>query len=66
VAPTGPIRDALDYRTRFADGRIGSDPSLATPDKGARLITDAAAALVREFAEFSSESFVVTSAERGA
>lgn len=59
VAPTGPIRDALDYRARFADGRIGSDPSLATPEKGARLIADSAAALLREFAEFSAEGFAV-------
>jgi creatinine amidohydrolase len=59
IAPTGPIRDALDYRSRFADGRIGSDPSLATPEKGARLIADASAALVREFAAFSSEPFQV-------
>ena len=41
IAPTGPIRDALDYRARFPDGRIGSDPLLASPEKGARLIASA-------------------------
>lgn len=35
-APTGPIRDARDYRERFPDGRIGSDPSLASVEHGRR------------------------------
>jgi creatinine amidohydrolase/Fe(II)-dependent formamide hydrolase-like protein len=59
VAPTGPIRDALDYRGRFPDGRIGSDPLLASPEKGARLIASSAAALIQDLAEFSNEPFVV-------
>jgi creatinine amidohydrolase len=58
VAPTGPIRDALDFRARFADGRMGSDPLQAAPEKGARLITLAAAGLLREFAEFTEEPFL--------
>jgi len=36
-APFGAIRDALDYRETFADGRIGSDPSLASVEHGRRL-----------------------------
>ncbi len=36
-APRGPIRDADDYRKRFADGRIGSEPQLASAEHGARL-----------------------------
>ena len=36
-APKGPIRDAADYRARFADGRIGSEPQLASVAHGARL-----------------------------
>jgi creatinine amidohydrolase/Fe(II)-dependent formamide hydrolase-like protein len=59
IASTGPIRDALDYRARFPDGRIGSDPLLASPEKGAKLITAAAAALIQELAEFSNEPFLV-------
>ncbi len=36
-APSGPIRDASDYRQHFPDGRIGSDPSLASRAHGQRL-----------------------------
>lgn len=37
IAPKGPIRDAADYRRRFPDGRIGSDPSLSTVAHGQRI-----------------------------
>jgi len=60
IAPTGPIRDAFDFRGRFPDGRMGSNPSLASPEKGARLIDAAATALQRDFAEFNQEPFVVS------
>lgn len=33
-APFGEIRDCFDYRQRFADGRIGSRPQMATLDHG--------------------------------
>lgn len=55
IAPNGPIRDALDYRARFPDGRIGSDPAQASPEKGREIIDLAAAALIRDVAEFSAE-----------
>ncbi|MDB6010881.1 MAG: Creatininase [Gammaproteobacteria bacterium] len=55
IAPTGPIRDALDFRTRFPDGRIGSNPLLANGEAGAALIDAAARALVADVAAFTNE-----------
>lgn len=55
IAPTGPINDAEDYRRRFPDGRIGSDPSLARPEHGARFIETAARAVAEDFARFVKE-----------
>jgi len=56
IAPTGPIRDALDFRARFPDGRMGSNPGLATPEKGGELVRLAAQGLVRELAAFANEN----------
>ena len=53
IAPTGPIRDAQDYRARFPDGRIGSDPAQATPEKGGRIVALAAEALRAELGAFA-------------
>jgi creatinine amidohydrolase len=55
IAPTGPIRDALDFRARFPDGRMGSDPGLATPEKGRALVELAARSLASELEGFGSE-----------
>lgn len=54
VAPMGPISDALDYRSRFPDGRIGSDPSQATVEAGNEIIRVAADALRRDFRAFAN------------
>ncbi|HEX6979331.1 MAG TPA: creatininase family protein [Alphaproteobacteria bacterium] len=47
VAPRGTFADAEDYRRNFPDGRIGSNPGLASIEAGKRLY-DAA---VKELAE---------------
>ncbi|MCC7273198.1 MAG: creatininase family protein [Alphaproteobacteria bacterium] len=52
IAPNGPILDADDYRRRFPDGRIGSDPSQATAEKGEKIIAAASKALVGDFERF--------------
>jgi creatinine amidohydrolase len=55
VAPTGPIREALDFRARFPDGRMGSDPGQATPEKGGELVALAVQGLIAEVGEFSRD-----------
>lgn len=56
IAPNGPIRDALDYRARFPDGRIGSDPAQASPEKGRTIIDAAVPVLLRDVADFAGEA----------
>ena len=54
VAPVGAIRDAADYRRQFADGRIGSDPSLASVEHGERLYHAAVADVGEDLRRFGS------------
>jgi len=54
LAPTGSIRDADDYRAQFADGRIGSNPALATVAAGARLFEACVTDVVEDYREFLS------------
>lgn len=53
IAPNGPIRGAEDYRRRFPDGRIGSNPALATPEDGAKIVARAAEAFRADFDRFA-------------
>ncbi|CAA7611818.1 creatininase family protein [Magnetospirillum sp. UT-4] len=53
IAARAPFHSAADFRARFPDGRIGSDPSLAKPEHGARLL----AAAVDEIAEIGRAFF---------
>ncbi|WP_414445308.1 creatininase family protein [Burkholderia sp. 22PA0106] len=55
IAPMGPIREALDFRARFPDGRMGSNPKLASQEKGGELVVHAARSLVAEVAAFAAE-----------
>jgi len=52
VAPTGEIYDALDFRNKFPDGRMGSSPQLATPEAGQQFCQLAADALLDEYNAF--------------
>lgn len=54
IAPTGPISDAQDYRARFPDGRIGSDPTQANVEAGGKLVAAAAKAVIEEFRQFAA------------
>ena len=53
IAPMGPILDAEDYRRRFPDGRIGSDPSQASIAAGEKIVAAAVKSLVEEFSSFA-------------
>jgi len=54
IAPTGPILDADDYRRRFPDGRIGSDPAQANVEAGEKIIAAAVKAVIAEFRTFAA------------
>ena len=47
--------DCADYRRRFPDGRIGSDPSLSSPEHGARIYTAAVADMVEVYQAFMAD-----------
>ena len=56
TAPRGPIYDAEDYRRRFPDGRIGSDPSLATAEIGQELYEAAVEEISIQYRDFLAEA----------
>jgi len=49
IAPNGTFADAEDYRRTFPDGRIGSDPSQATPEHGKRFYDTAVEEVARDY-----------------
>ncbi len=55
-APKGTFYDAEDYRRRFPDGRIGSDPSLATAKIGKELYDAAVGDIATKYQDFLADS----------
>ncbi len=53
VAPSGfPIYGAADFRAHYPDGRMGSNPALATPEHGHRLYEAAVKELSSDYLKF--------------
>ncbi len=55
LPPSGPIYDAADFRARYSDGRMGSDPSMATVEHGKQILTEAAKDVVKSYQRFISK-----------
>jgi creatinine amidohydrolase len=55
VAAKGGFTDAEDYRRNFPDGRIGSNPALATPEAGKRLYDAAVAAVAEDYVKWVAD-----------
>ena len=55
-APSGRFHGPADYRRRFPDGRIGSNPGLATPEKGQRFYDTAIQELAKTYSNFIGEN----------
>lgn len=56
VAPAGhPIYGAADFRQHYPDGRIGSNPALATPEHGQQFYQVAVKELSQEYLKFLAE-----------
>ena len=56
AAPVGPIHGPHDFRSRYADGRMGSDPFLAQSEHGELLLEKAAFALSKDLTNFLQQS----------
>ncbi|MGY6586830.1 MAG: creatininase family protein [Wenzhouxiangella sp.] len=51
-APLGDIREAANYRAQFPDGRIGSEPALASREHGRKILAAAVADAREDYAAF--------------
>jgi creatinine amidohydrolase len=54
IAPTGPILDAADFRRRYPDGRMGSDPSQASVAAGEKIVALSVKGVIAEFRQFAA------------
>jgi creatinine amidohydrolase len=54
IAPRGGFTDAEDYRRNFPDGRIGSNPGLASVEAGRRLHDAALQSLIADYRAFAA------------
>lgn len=52
VASGHPIYGATNFRQHYPDGRMGSDPSLATPEHGQRLYEAAVESIAKDYHKF--------------
>jgi creatinine amidohydrolase len=55
-APSGRFHGPADYRRRFPDGRIGSNPGRATPELGQRFYETAVGQLAKTYTGFLGEN----------
>ena len=54
AAPCGSIHGPVDFRRRYPDGRMGSDPFMAKAEHGQELLNTAARALREDLESFLS------------
>ena len=55
IAPRGGFTDAADYRRRFPDGRIGSNPGLSSIEAGKRFYDAAVKGLAEDYRSWLAE-----------
>ena len=53
IAPDDLIFDAMDYRRRLPDGRIGSESSQESVAAGEKIVAAAVKAVIEEFHQFA-------------
>jgi creatinine amidohydrolase len=56
IAPKGEFTDAADYRRRFPDGRIGSNPGLSSVEAGQRILEAAVEGMAAEYESWIRDS----------
>lgn len=56
VASGHPIYSAVDFRRRYPDGRMGSNPDLATPEHGQKFYKTAVQELSQSYLKFVNET----------